>query len=44
MDITGRLVAPGAERPAQYLVDRHYLRKHGAAAYYGQGGSKARRP
>lgn len=36
MDITGRLVAPGAERPAAFLVDRHFFRKHGAGAYYGQ--------
>jgi len=36
MDITGRLVAPDAPRPAGYLVDKHYLRKHGAQAYYGQ--------
>lgn len=36
MEITARLVAPDAPRPAPYLVDRHYLRKHGAAAYYGQ--------
>jgi L-ribulose-5-phosphate 4-epimerase len=28
---------PGAKRPAAYLVDRHYLRKHGTGAYYGQG-------
>jgi L-ribulose-5-phosphate 4-epimerase len=33
-----RLRAMGAEteRPAQCLVDRHYLRKHGSTAYYGQ--------
>ncbi len=36
MEITSRLVAPDAPRPAPYLVDRHYLRKHGAGAYYGQ--------
>ena len=36
MDITGRLLAPGAERPAPHLVDRHYTRKHGRGAYYGQ--------
>lgn len=24
-------------QPAQYLLDKHYLRKHGANAYYGQG-------
>jgi L-ribulose-5-phosphate 4-epimerase len=36
MDITGRLVAPDAPRPADYLVHKHYSRKHGADAYYGQ--------
>jgi L-ribulose-5-phosphate 4-epimerase len=36
MDITGRLVAPDAPRPSAELVDKHYLRKHGAGAYYGQ--------
>lgn len=28
---------PGAPRVPQYLLDKHYLRKHGANAYYGQG-------
>ena len=36
LDITGRLVAPAAPRPDQHLVDRHYFRKHGTTAYYGQ--------
>jgi L-ribulose-5-phosphate 4-epimerase len=36
MDLAGRLVAPDAPRPASFLVDRHYFRKHGAGAYYGQ--------
>jgi L-ribulose-5-phosphate 4-epimerase len=31
-----RTMAPEALRPEQYLVDKHYLRKHGAKAYYGQ--------
>lgn len=31
-----RLLAPDAPRPDAHLVDRHYLRKHGGAAYYGQ--------
>lgn len=31
-----RTMAPGAEPPARYLVDRHFLRKHGPTAYYGQ--------
>lgn len=29
-------MAPDAPRPAEYLVDKHYLRKHGRDAYYGQ--------
>lgn len=34
---TARLaVAPDAPRPADYLVDKHYRRKHGTDAYYGQ--------
>ncbi len=36
MDIIGRSIAPAADWPAAYLVDRHYTRKHGATAYYGQ--------
>ena len=28
---------PRAERAPQYLLDKHYFRKHGANAYYGQG-------
>ena len=31
-----RTVAPDAAAPEQFLVDKHYLRKHGANAYYGQ--------
>jgi L-ribulose-5-phosphate 4-epimerase len=30
-------VAPDAARPPSYLVDKHFLRKHGKDAYYGQG-------
>ncbi|MDD2600997.1 MAG: L-ribulose-5-phosphate 4-epimerase AraD [Kiritimatiellae bacterium] len=29
---------PGVTPVDQFLLDKHYLRKHGAAAYYGQGG------
>lgn len=36
MEVTVRMVAPDAPRPAPFLVDKHYLRKHGEAAYYGQ--------
>lgn len=31
-----RTIAPGAEPPDEFLVDKHYLRKHGPKAYYGQ--------
>ena len=31
-----RTIAPGAEPPDDFLVDKHYLRKHGPKAYYGQ--------
>lgn len=37
MECAVRSVAPSAARPARYLVDRHFLRKHGKDAYYGQG-------
>jgi L-ribulose-5-phosphate 4-epimerase len=31
-----RSIAPHAPRPPAHLIDKHYLRKHGAGAYYGQ--------
>ena len=31
-----RALAPDAAPPEPYLVDKHYLRKHGPKAYYGQ--------
>jgi L-ribulose-5-phosphate 4-epimerase len=37
MECTVRSVAPEARRPETYLVDKHFLRKHGRDAYYGQG-------
>jgi L-ribulose-5-phosphate 4-epimerase len=36
MEIAALCAAPDAPRPAPFLVDRHYLRKHGKGAYYGQ--------
>lgn len=36
MDLAQRTIAPNAPRPDEWLVDKHYFRKHGAAAYYGQ--------
>jgi len=31
-----RVLAPDAPPPDQFLIDKHYLRKHGKKAYYGQ--------
>jgi len=36
MEWRARVLAPDAPRPDQSLIDKHYLRKHGKAAYYGQ--------
>jgi len=36
MECTLLSVAPDAPRPPPWLVDRHFLRKQGADAYYGQ--------
>ncbi|MHB8961865.1 MAG: L-ribulose-5-phosphate 4-epimerase, partial [Saccharofermentanales bacterium] len=36
MAIQTRAINPGVEPIEQVLLDKHYLRKHGAGAYYGQ--------
>lgn len=36
MDLHTMLLNPGANRMQQHLLDKHYLRKHGSNAYYGQ--------
>lgn len=36
LEITARMIAPDAPRPGTHLVDKHYSRKHGTSAYYGQ--------
>ena len=36
MEIAARAIAPDAPRPAEFLINRHYFRKHGMSAYYGQ--------
>ena len=36
MEIHVRAIAPDVKAPAAHLVDRHYLRKHGPDASYGQ--------
>lgn len=39
IEIHIRSLNPDAPRPPQYLIDKHYRRKHGADAYYGQKGN-----
>jgi L-ribulose-5-phosphate 4-epimerase len=36
LEATLRSIAPDAARPDPALIDRHFLRKHGAGSYYGQ--------
>ena len=36
MNLHTMLLNPGANRMQQHLLDKHYLRKHGSNAYYGQ--------
>jgi len=36
IECTLRTVAPDAQRPAEALVNKHFLRKHGPGTYYGQ--------
>jgi L-ribulose-5-phosphate 4-epimerase len=36
MNWRARTMAPDAPAPDQFLIDKHYLRKHGSKAYYGQ--------
>ena len=38
MAIFTEQINPAAERVDQYLLEKHYSRKHGKNAYYGQGG------
>lgn len=37
MNFHAKLLNPAAGPMRQVLLDKHYLRKHGANAYYGQG-------
>ena len=37
MDFHAMALNPGAGAMQQELLGKHYLRKHGANAYYGQG-------
>jgi len=36
LEIHARQMNPQAPRPARHLIEKHYLRKHGQNAYYGQ--------
>jgi len=36
MALKTRIINPDAEDMQQELLDKHYLRKHGPGAYYGQ--------
>jgi L-ribulose-5-phosphate 4-epimerase len=36
LEITSRMLAPDAPRPDADLIEKHYRRKHGRTAYYGQ--------
>jgi L-ribulose-5-phosphate 4-epimerase len=36
LDWHARIVAPDAPRPDAFLIDKHFRRKHGPRAYYGQ--------
>jgi L-ribulose-5-phosphate 4-epimerase len=37
MELLVRATGTRVQRPAVFLVDKHFLRKHGKGAYYGQG-------
>ena len=37
MALLTRSLNPSAERLPDYVLDKHFLRKHGKDAYYGQG-------
>jgi L-ribulose-5-phosphate 4-epimerase len=36
MEWRARVMAPDAPKPDQFLIDKHFSRKHGKTAYYGQ--------
>lgn len=36
MDFHAMMLAPGLPAMQQELLDKHYFRKHGPGAYYGQ--------
>jgi len=36
VNLAARIINPDEPEPDRFLIDKHYLRKHGAHAYYGQ--------
>jgi L-ribulose-5-phosphate 4-epimerase len=36
VNLSARMLNPAEPAPDRFLIDKHYLRKHGAQAYYGQ--------
>lgn len=36
VNLAARIINPAEPMPDRFLIDKHYLRKHGAQAYYGQ--------
>ena len=36
VNLSARMLNPAEPAPDRFLIDKHYLRKHGAHAYYGQ--------
>lgn len=40
LELHARQLNAEAPRPARHLIEKHYLRKHGAGAYYGQRSKK----
>lgn len=36
VNLAARILNPAEPEPGRHLIDKHYLRKHGAGAYYGQ--------
>lgn len=40
MSLLTELIQPKVEETPEYLMDKHFMRKHGPNAYYGQSGTK----
>jgi L-ribulose-5-phosphate 4-epimerase len=40
LELHVRQLNPDAPRPPRHLIEKHYLRKHGPKAYYGQRSEK----